>query len=161
MDITLHTEGGTFWVRAVALFLHDGHVLLHQSDGEVVWNLPGGRVRVGESSSDAIRREMLEESGDRISVSGLQWVVELRCVLNGRPVHEIGFYHLTEFENLERYRLDQTFRGREGEDLGITYRWFPIAALGELEGLVPLFLYRELPLLPRPLQHVSETEVRT
>lgn len=40
----------------------DGHVLLHQTDGEKIWNLPGGRIRVSELSSDGLRREMLEET---------------------------------------------------------------------------------------------------
>ena len=46
----------------------DSRILLcHRSPGRRwypdVWDLPGGHVEVGESSADALKRELLEELG--------------------------------------------------------------------------------------------------
>jgi ADP-ribose pyrophosphatase YjhB (NUDIX family) len=51
-----------------------GQVLLvrHADDG--FWELPGGRVEVGESASAAVVREVAEEAGVAIKVTGLAGV---------------------------------------------------------------------------------------
>ena len=40
----------------------DGHLLLQQKAGGI-WSLPAGAIEPGETPQDAIRREMLEETG--------------------------------------------------------------------------------------------------
>jgi 8-oxo-dGTP pyrophosphatase MutT (NUDIX family) len=158
MDINVDTGTANFTVRTAAVFVHDGHVLLHQSDGDTLWNLPGGRVQVLERTEDALRREMLEELGDEITVGPLQWVVESFFTYEGRHCHEIGFYYLTAFRNPDRYDKSKAFRGRENEDLGLTYRWFPISHIDDVPSLVPRFLYHALKELPCGLKRVVNDE---
>jgi ADP-ribose pyrophosphatase YjhB (NUDIX family) len=45
-----------------AAFRDDGILLVQEREGEA-WSLPGGWVDVGESPSEAVAREVLEESG--------------------------------------------------------------------------------------------------
>src|SRR5689334_21635397 len=47
------------------------HLLLVRRCDSGRWELPGGRVEVGESAVDAAVRETAEESGVRIRVTGL------------------------------------------------------------------------------------------
>lgn len=49
----------------------DGRVLLVRRTDTGDWELPGGRFDVGESAVDAVVREVLEESGLVIDVSGI------------------------------------------------------------------------------------------
>ncbi|MER6343049.1 NUDIX hydrolase [Streptomyces sp. NPDC001595] len=68
-------------VAAYAICVRDGQVLLARSpapDGGREWVLPGGGVEHGEDPYDAVRRELLEETGYRIEVAGLLGVDSLR-----------------------------------------------------------------------------------
>jgi 8-oxo-dGTP pyrophosphatase MutT (NUDIX family) len=51
-----------------------GQVLMVQRADDGYWELPGGRVDVGESASAAVVREVGEEAGVTIKVSGLAGV---------------------------------------------------------------------------------------
>lgn len=48
-----------------------GRVLLAQRADTRNWELPGGRVEPGESATDALRREVQEETGIEIAPTGL------------------------------------------------------------------------------------------
>lgn len=48
-----------------------GEVLLVRRTDDGYWELPGGRVEVGESASAAVVREVTEEAGVAITVTGL------------------------------------------------------------------------------------------
>lgn len=51
-----------------------GRVLLVRRADDLNWELPGGRIDVGESAVDAVAREVAEEAGLRITVTGLAGV---------------------------------------------------------------------------------------
>jgi 8-oxo-dGTP pyrophosphatase MutT (NUDIX family) len=51
-----------------------GRVLLVRRADDLNWELPGGRIDVGESAVDAVVREVAEEAGLEITVTGLAGV---------------------------------------------------------------------------------------
>jgi 8-oxo-dGTP diphosphatase len=61
-------------VAAYAVCVRDGQILLARSpadDGTPEWVLPGGGMEHGEDPYDTVRRELMEETGYRIEVTGL------------------------------------------------------------------------------------------
>lgn len=67
-----HNEIG-FGIALRAAIFHQGKILLllrsRPSKGEYgFWELPGGRMNLGECYEDAVKREVFEETGLKISV---------------------------------------------------------------------------------------------
>jgi ADP-ribose pyrophosphatase YjhB (NUDIX family) len=56
---------------AFVAVLHSGRLLLVRRCDSGVWELPGGRVDVGESAQDAAVRETAEEAGVQVAITGL------------------------------------------------------------------------------------------
>ena len=52
----------------------DGRVLLVRRTDDGNWELPGGRIEVGETASEAVRREVYEESGITIALTGVSGI---------------------------------------------------------------------------------------
>ncbi|SDC08871.1 NUDIX hydrolase [Streptomyces prasinopilosus] len=71
----------TLRVAAYAVVVRDGRVLLARSPapaGAPEWVLPGGGTEHGEDPYDTVRREVEEETGYRIEVTGLLGVDSVR-----------------------------------------------------------------------------------
>ena len=54
-----------------AIFDSDGGVLMEHRSDNGFWGLPGGGVDVGESVEQAVKREVLEETGLRVEIKRL------------------------------------------------------------------------------------------
>lgn len=50
-----------------ALIIKNGQILLIKEQGLNLWEMPGGGVENGESLEDSLKREVLEETGYRVS----------------------------------------------------------------------------------------------
>ena len=60
-----------------------GRILMQQRQDDGTWSYPGGRVEIGETTEQAARREVLEESGLRVGD------MQLFGVFSGEPLHHI------------------------------------------------------------------------
>jgi ADP-ribose pyrophosphatase YjhB (NUDIX family) len=92
----------SFYLAADALIEKDGEYLMIQEGKEHVegtWNLPGGGVEHGENPVEAVKREVYEETGLKISeIEGLIGVFNSRSEEGGHPVLALVFSCTAEEE---------------------------------------------------------------
>lgn len=151
--------GRRFNYRVVAVFVDEGHVLLHKAESDSFWSLPGGRGEILEGSAATLRREMQEELGQAVTPGRLLWVVEnfFRLEGTGERYHEIAFYYQAAFDRPEMYGKGGIWHGHD-EAAALTFKWFPIAELSWVP-LYPVFLRTALGQLPETTQHVVIDEL--
>ena len=63
MDLTLDVEEYKLNIRAAGVIIHNNKILTHKNINKDHYCLPGGRVEIGESSKETIKREIKEELG--------------------------------------------------------------------------------------------------
>jgi ADP-ribose pyrophosphatase YjhB (NUDIX family) len=147
-----------FNYRVCAVCVHQGHVLLHRSELDPFWVLPGGRPMTLETAREATRREVREEMGEEAEVGRLLWVLENFFTYGERRFHELSFiFDVTLQADSPWLKLDETFTMFDSDPLGrsvrLEFRWFPQDALGAMD-LRPSFLNEGLRQLPETPQHV-------
>jgi 8-oxo-dGTP pyrophosphatase MutT (NUDIX family) len=91
-DLTFAGEQGVLNIRVAAIIEDNGRFLISQwDDGKE--SLVGGRVKLGESTEQALIREILEETGMRVQQATLRAVVENFFVADSFKVHELLFIY--------------------------------------------------------------------
>ena len=154
MHLEVLDGASAFKVRAAALIVHDGRVLLNRLRGDDVWMLPGGTGEFGETSEATLARELREELGVDATVGRRLWVVEHFFGLTGRRWHQILTIHEAALPagcDLVRRDAWEAETG-DGEE---RFRWAGDAELRSLR-VLPGFVagcLRELPATTRFLVH--------
>ena len=94
MDINVKNEEGEFKYRVVGiLFDENERVLIQRVAENPFYCLPGGRVELGESSLEAVKRELEEELGFDVKVEKPLFFLEnFFTRSSGKEVHEIGIF---------------------------------------------------------------------
>ncbi len=152
--ISFEVGGFIFNYRVAAVCRRAGHVLLVQQEGMDFWFLPGGRCEAGESSRDALRRELREELSVNVRVEGLLWVVENFFELGDRSFHELSLYYECFLpDNFHRVDLDTCYPWTEVNGTSFVFKWFPIWELSDVN-LLPAFLKQGLQRSPEHVQHL-------
>ncbi|WP_072426929.1 NUDIX hydrolase [Chitinimonas taiwanensis] len=131
--ISFRINSHRFHLRAGAVALEAGHVLLHRLEGDPFWTLPGGRVEAGEEGAHTIVREFMEELATSVTCNDLLGIGENFFEFDGEPHHEIGLYYSVSLpENSKVRNTKISHAGLEG-NRRLEFRWFPLAAVRGLD----------------------------
>ena len=130
MDLTIDVEDYKLNVRATVIIEHNGKILAHKNVRSNHYALIGGRVKIGEDSETTVKREMMEELGKKIDVTGYVATIENFFEMNGTKYHEILFVHKAEFVNEEDKKIEYSLKNIEGEDW-LQYEWLDISKIDE------------------------------
>ena len=102
-----------------------GEVLMVRTDKwSGLWGIPGGKIKWGETSEAALRREILEETA--LEVGPIKFVLVQDCILSAEFYHEAHFVLLNYTcvcVGEPRVKLNEEAR---------EYRWLTLAAAREL-----------------------------
>lgn len=129
MDISINLQDDyRLNVRAAAVIMHNNKILLHKDLNGDFYALLGGRVAIGEDSSQTIKREILEEMGKEIEITEYLATIENFFPWNGCKTHEIQFVYRAEFKDEKDKALHETIKNKEGKDY-IQYEWLDLKNL--------------------------------
>ena len=130
MDLSVILDNQKLNIRTTAVIIHEKKLLVHKNKNEDFCALVGGRIQIGESSEEAIKREIFEEMGKKIEIKGYLTTVENFFDGDDIKYHEIMFVYKAEFADEEDKKITTTIKNVEGED-ELTYEWIDIDKLDE------------------------------
>lgn len=125
MDIAIDVEEYKLNIRAAAIIIHNNKVLTHRNVNSDHYALLGGRVQIGESSEETVKREVLEELGKNIDIIGYVATFENFFEMKGKKYHEIMFVYEAEFTDEKNKAMQETIKNMEGKDY-LQYEWLDI-----------------------------------
>ena len=128
-DILFHKEDYVFSYRVAGILICDNKVLLQKPNDSEYYAFPGGHVSYGETTSETLIREFLEEAGADIEIAELQWVEENFFSWSGKPCHQISLSHLVKLKDAAQIPYDGRFIGkeyRENDANAIYFYWIPL-----------------------------------
>lgn len=124
MDVTFDLGKDLFNYRVAAVIEHNGKILLHKNKKDPYYALLGGRVKVGEDSRSALKREIMEEMGKEINIISDFGIIENFFDKN-KKYHELAFIYRVEFVKQEDQMIEETILNIEGET-DLQYEWVEV-----------------------------------
>ena len=92
-DCTFKTENGRFNYRVGAIILNKSKLLMAYNRSFNQYYTVGGRVKLHESSEEAVIREIYEETGVKAEIDRLGFVQENFFKIESAPYHELSFFY--------------------------------------------------------------------
>lgn len=154
-DIKIDNEYGKFKFRVNGIVTHNNDVLLVKMQNNSFYCLPGGHVKIGEDSQNAVIREIKEETGYDTQISELVSLTEnFFNRKNGTRIHELGFYYLLNLEQNEKIIETKYETVEDNEDnVKLQLEWIPISELDKIE-FRPYELKQKIQNMDSKLKHI-------
>ena len=106
MDISLDIGDNLFNFRVGAIIKNKNKILVHHEKSKKHVTLIGGRIKSGEDSITALKREILEEIGADTEYVKSSAYVENFFELRGKKYHEILIVHEMKFCDESMYQKE-------------------------------------------------------
>ena len=162
MDITFKIDDGYFLHKAGAIIICNNKLLMVKNENFPYYYTVGGRVNFGETSEEAVLREVFEETGIMMEIDRLAFIHENYFVgsifdAKDEPFHEVAFYYLMK-QSDEVKSIKCTSLGADGGAESL--HWLPLAELSNYN-LFPDFYKTELLSLQKEVGHFITMKGRT
>ncbi|UUV16916.1 NUDIX domain-containing protein [Fusobacteria bacterium ZRK30] len=159
MDCKLITDDKRFRYRAAAIIIEDGDILFAKNEKDSYYYSVGGAVKIGESTEDAVRREVFEETGIVYEIEKLAFIHENFFEGNGGTLkkgvkcHEVCFYYLMKSRGTKELKSNSFASDGVREFM----YWLPIHELENYEAH-PKFFIKELQKIEEHVKHIITNE---
>ena len=147
-DISYTNGHQRFRYRAAAIIIEEGAICFMSSPSEDYHYSVGGAVQFGETTEEAVLREVIEETGQQYEIDRLvcfheNFFSNSNGVLRGLDCHEICLYYLMKPKGKQ-------FQGQIEDE---TVHWIPIQEL-ENHRVFPTFIPQILKGVDMGIQHI-------
>lgn len=131
-DVSVMVGEYLFNYRVSAIINNKNKILIHHSIKENHITLPGGRIKEGENSIEALRREFKEEMGQEIEYVKPYSLIENFFTMNNKKYHEVLITHEVRFKNKDVYNLDKIETIEKGKKDKLEFIWVDIDQLKKM-----------------------------
>lgn len=110
-DIHINKENEKFNFRVAAIFKYKNKILIQKSEKDSFFSLIGGKVKLGETTFDALKREVKEEINMEINKqrSNLLRICENFFSYNFKKYHELLFIYCIEIDDDDKIEKNEDF----------------------------------------------------
>lgn len=151
-DLSVMVGETTFNFRVAGLIEFENKILLHKPNDWDFWNIPGGRVKTGEATIEALKREMKEELDLDIIDMKLVRVAENFFTWNNRNTQELLFVYKVKLDANYEIVNKQDFCSLD--NLNMKYHWFEKNQIKDIKCL-PKLIYN-LAINSEKFDHIIE-----
>lgn len=129
-SIRLKTEEFYFKFRASGLIIKNNKVLVVEMDNNGYYCLPGGYVEIGETTEEAVVRELKEEIGKDVRILGYLGMVENYFTTKSlRRMHEVSCYYLMELVEDVPTEDFSLIENDKGYIVKLDFKWIDISEI--------------------------------
>jgi 8-oxo-dGTP diphosphatase len=125
-----------FNVRVYGLLINEQNRVLIADElvyGHYITKFPGGGLEFGEGTIDAIKREMIEETGIKVDVSNHFYTTDFFQPSAFNPKAQVIsiYYMIKAISPITLHVSEKAFDFPENKEGAISFRWIPIKSLTE------------------------------
>lgn len=128
--------------RSVGVLIRNNKILVQRDKDGSEYALPGGHVKIGESSIDSLIREYREETGADIICERLIWTEECFWEWNKKSANTIAFYYLIGLRNDTDIPDSVEFVSQK-DNCNVLLGWLPLDELKSLT-IYPSFIKEKI-----------------
>ena len=141
-DWIFATDNAVCDLRTVGVLIRDNKLLVQRDREGNEYALPGGHVKIGETTEEALIREFKEETDADIKCVRLLWTEECFWEWNRKQAHNISFYYLIELCDGSDIPNISEFVPHK-DNCNVLIGWVPIEQLNIIT-IYPEFLKNEI-----------------
>ena len=157
MDVSVMINNTKFNYRVATLIKNNNKILLHKSKEDDFYAIPGGRIMIGETSENALKREFIEEIGAKITIKDYLGTVENFFEYKGKQYHEVMIVYESSFDSDSNFYKKERIIGLE-ENGKIEFIWKASDEIKQLD-LRPIFLKENI-ILNTPITHLINNAIK-
>ena len=124
MDINVRIDNYILNCRSVGIIRNKNKILFQKKINDKYFALPGGKIKIGEVSSDAIIREIYEELKEKSTIDRMHSVVENFFSFDDNKYHQYIYCYLLNIDSNSYIYNSDEFIGIEDKD--IIFKWINI-----------------------------------